>query len=472
MADRFRLAQNAILVNLASKPDAFAWPALTPTVWRKLSVDSAYADRVEFVGDSLVHTAIALRLHERYPQATAGLYTIMMQALVSNATFYYLTVARPTAYTIERPCVKTGRLIRHRVVASSTKRPVVKRGGDRFETVVAEYYTMHGLDALLGWTTGLFDELIAVAWEALHENSQPRWTTEQRKRSSPVASEEDARRKRARSRESTDPAPRPNLATRLTSPKARSPPIYISSRSSSPALAAMSQVPDAPLPTVQAQQHPVMGDGSLSNFSFNLATPSTRQPKSSQSHQPHLPTHPGLLGQVPAPRPPPEVIDLTMDSDEDEDQITPPVTLVDTHTADPVTDDHSAKTSSDLPPAVFDILVTAAKEKPRDVIPDTVVIDGLCDSEAGDTDIDTSIDGCSIEMDMSFGSSGYILPPGLSPEQLTASSAEQEEEADMAEVEELLDWLEDLGPGVDKVRDVSRSPSAHLIFMIDLGIHS
>jgi hypothetical protein len=92
----------------------------------------------------------------------------MMHALVSNATFYHLTVARPTTYVVERQCVRTGRLIRHRLV-NKVERPTIKRGGDRFETVLAEYYIMHGLPALLDWTKLLFDELMGVAWDTIHE---------------------------------------------------------------------------------------------------------------------------------------------------------------------------------------------------------------------------------------------------------------------------------------------------------------
>jgi hypothetical protein len=95
-----------------------------------------------------------------------------MHALVSNATFYHLSGPRPTTYAAERQCVQTGKLIRHRLV-HTVRRPAVKRGGDHFEAILAEYYAMHGFHALNEWISMLFDELMAVAWEALQAHRQP-----------------------------------------------------------------------------------------------------------------------------------------------------------------------------------------------------------------------------------------------------------------------------------------------------------
>jgi hypothetical protein len=83
MAHRFFPAvQAAILCHLADHSDAehgydgFAWPGLTPEIWRKVQNDPGYADRQEFLGDSLVHTAIALRVRARYPGASSDSYTV------------------------------------------------------------------------------------------------------------------------------------------------------------------------------------------------------------------------------------------------------------------------------------------------------------------------------------------------------------------------------------------------------------
>jgi hypothetical protein len=178
--------QNAILVRLAEDGRRFRWPVLTPRAWEKIENDPTYADRTEFIGDSLIHTTIALRLHERFPYATAGAYTVcfdhfnpshsstpsqvMIQALVSNATFYHLSAVAPTTYYVSRTCPWTGKDTRH-ILATKVPYATSKRGGDKFETVLAEYHALYGFGALLDWTRRNFDNLIDVAWDALQESS-------------------------------------------------------------------------------------------------------------------------------------------------------------------------------------------------------------------------------------------------------------------------------------------------------------
>jgi hypothetical protein len=93
----------------------------------------------------------------------------MTQVLVSNATFYHLSCKRtPVTYVSRRRGFHEDEDRRIRVV-SMLDRDTVKPGGDRFETVVAEYFQLRGFDALVDWMSDLFDTLITAAWKAVLE---------------------------------------------------------------------------------------------------------------------------------------------------------------------------------------------------------------------------------------------------------------------------------------------------------------
>lgn len=66
--------QSAILVETGRIE--FRWPGLSPSMWSKLQADAATADRIEFVGDALVRSVIALEVYNRFPTATPHLYTV------------------------------------------------------------------------------------------------------------------------------------------------------------------------------------------------------------------------------------------------------------------------------------------------------------------------------------------------------------------------------------------------------------
>jgi hypothetical protein len=83
MAHRyFPAVQAAVLCHIADNSDRehgfrrFAWPRLSMDTWHKIKSDPTYADRQEFLGDSLAHSAIALRLRECYPTASPDSYTV------------------------------------------------------------------------------------------------------------------------------------------------------------------------------------------------------------------------------------------------------------------------------------------------------------------------------------------------------------------------------------------------------------
>jgi hypothetical protein len=152
-----------------------------------------------------------------------------------------------------------------------------------------------------------------------------------------------------------------------------------------------------------------------------------------------------------------------MDSDDDED--TSPTLPLESSVAmtvppsydviDLTSDEDSILISQgDLPPEVM-TFVARNKDKLSSDEPKALVVYDLCDSDNPDAEIDGTDEDLSADDDTMDVSFGYVSPLGLSHERSPSTGgrtvAEDEEEAEMAEVEGLLNWLEDLGPGIDKV---------------------
>ena len=72
--------QSAILVETGRIE--FRWPGLSPSMWSKLQADAAMADRIEFVGDALVRSVIALGVYNRFPAATPHFYTVSLMTII------------------------------------------------------------------------------------------------------------------------------------------------------------------------------------------------------------------------------------------------------------------------------------------------------------------------------------------------------------------------------------------------------
>jgi hypothetical protein len=74
MQSQHAVLQSAILRAIARVD--FRWPDLSDRGWAALRGDVDEADRVEYLGDRVMYAVIADIVHERYPTASAHLYTV------------------------------------------------------------------------------------------------------------------------------------------------------------------------------------------------------------------------------------------------------------------------------------------------------------------------------------------------------------------------------------------------------------
>ncbi|EIN14638.1 hypothetical protein PUNSTDRAFT_140878 [Punctularia strigosozonata HHB-11173 SS5] len=186
------LLQSAVLTAIADPSYTFSLPQVPEDMWRELSKDCARShcrnpyckhenDRLEFIGDSLVYTAIALELHRQYPNSPSGFYTIITQVLTTNLTFYHLLdkrqphLARGPWY--ERALWRSIVPLEPHDLWSILPRGVndrLKTGGDLFETVIGASFRSRtdvgdGFAGICAWTCRTFSPLIAVAARAFHD---------------------------------------------------------------------------------------------------------------------------------------------------------------------------------------------------------------------------------------------------------------------------------------------------------------
>jgi hypothetical protein len=77
-AQKHSFIQNAIIVAISDPSFVFALPELRQSTWDYLKRSDANCERerLEFVGDALMHTCVALELYEQFPKATPGLYSV------------------------------------------------------------------------------------------------------------------------------------------------------------------------------------------------------------------------------------------------------------------------------------------------------------------------------------------------------------------------------------------------------------
>jgi dsRNA-specific ribonuclease len=68
--------QNALIVAINDPSFNFTLPELGVSTWDDLLTRSDERERLEFVGDALMHACVALELYKVFPDATPGLYTV------------------------------------------------------------------------------------------------------------------------------------------------------------------------------------------------------------------------------------------------------------------------------------------------------------------------------------------------------------------------------------------------------------
>ncbi|KAH7913026.1 ribonuclease III domain-containing protein [Hygrophoropsis aurantiaca] len=135
--------QNAIVTAINDPGYTFSLPRLAD--WDAvISCSSSERERLEFIGDSLMHMAVALYLYQIYPEATPGLLTILRSAVNTNATFTHLMV-KVGAHQLTSPSETT------------------KAAADSFEIIIAALYMEGGLSEVRSWVEEQFAPIVAAA---------------------------------------------------------------------------------------------------------------------------------------------------------------------------------------------------------------------------------------------------------------------------------------------------------------------
>ncbi|KAH0838251.1 hypothetical protein J3R83DRAFT_6507 [Lanmaoa asiatica] len=138
--------QNAIVTTINDPNYSFSLPKISD--WESIVSSSAdEKQRLEFVGDAVMHLSVALYLYRLFPDAAPGLYTNIRSAVNTNATFTHLMV-KAGAYELP-------------IQSHSTK-----AAADSFEVIVAALYLERGFTDVCAWVEEQYAPLIAAARES------------------------------------------------------------------------------------------------------------------------------------------------------------------------------------------------------------------------------------------------------------------------------------------------------------------
>ncbi|KAN0100558.1 hypothetical protein V8E55_000542 [Tylopilus felleus] len=138
--------QNAIVAVINDPNYSFSLPKLSD--WESIVSSSAdEKQRLEFVGDAVMHLSVALYLYRLFPNAAPGLYTNIRSAVNANATFTHLMV-KAGAYKLPSQSHTT------------------KAAADSFEVIVAALYLERGFADVCAWVQEQYAPLIAAARES------------------------------------------------------------------------------------------------------------------------------------------------------------------------------------------------------------------------------------------------------------------------------------------------------------------
>lgn len=79
--------QNALIAAINDSSYTFPLPVLKESTWRTLNRSPATADeleRLEFVGDALMHACVALELYRHFPLGSPSMYTVSFSTMHSR----------------------------------------------------------------------------------------------------------------------------------------------------------------------------------------------------------------------------------------------------------------------------------------------------------------------------------------------------------------------------------------------------
>lgn len=140
--------QSAIITAIEDDSYAFSLPSLVDCD-ALVRCSSSEKQRLEFLGDALLHASVALYLNEVFPDASPGMYTSLRAAINANATFTHLMV-------------KAG--VHHLDSESRT----TKAAADTFEVIIAAFYMERGFADLRSWVKAQFSLLVTAAHATYH----------------------------------------------------------------------------------------------------------------------------------------------------------------------------------------------------------------------------------------------------------------------------------------------------------------
>jgi hypothetical protein len=160
--------QNALIVAINDPSFNFTLPDLCLSTWDDLLTKSNASherERLEFIGDALMHACVGLELYKQFPDATPGLYTVSFFRSSSPMEDY-----SPSGMQTLRAALNANATFTHLMIhvgafeGRSAGRP--KIAADAFEIVIGSYYMERGFDALCTWVADMLKPLIAVAAQA------------------------------------------------------------------------------------------------------------------------------------------------------------------------------------------------------------------------------------------------------------------------------------------------------------------
>lgn len=160
--------QNVIIATINDPNYSFSLPRLAD--WESIVVSSAdEKQRMEFVGDAVMHLSVALYLYRLFPDATPGLYTVSSDhdtaTPQSHPTFQIIRAAVNSNATFTHLMVKAG------AFELPSQSHSTKIAADSFEVIVAALYFERGFADVCTWVQEQYGPLIAAARKSYDELS-------------------------------------------------------------------------------------------------------------------------------------------------------------------------------------------------------------------------------------------------------------------------------------------------------------
>lgn len=120
-------------------------PKLSLDLWDRVSIitpaNKEENERLEFLGDTLMDSSIAIDLYKAIPDGTPHKYTLLLNVLHANRTFCHLA----------------------RRMKLENSGHDTKSVGDIFEVIIGAYYTEKGFGAVHAWASRVYEVLIHEA---------------------------------------------------------------------------------------------------------------------------------------------------------------------------------------------------------------------------------------------------------------------------------------------------------------------